>query len=121
VSLAALALTTVPFLRSIGLAAMLIPLISLLVSVTLLPVVLDGRGPRRHPGPRRPRRRSRPGHMDTRRAAQRRRLAAADPSTAAGKAALSRIRASAAVVPGRASAVPRPRTPTSSPPCTAGT
>jgi RND superfamily putative drug exporter len=54
VSLAALALTTVPFLRSIGLAGMLIPLISIAVSVTLLPVILDGAGtrlewPRRHP------------------------------------------------------------------------
>jgi RND superfamily putative drug exporter len=46
VSLAALALTTVPFLRSIGLAGMLIPLISIGVSVTLLPVILDGIGPR---------------------------------------------------------------------------
>jgi RND superfamily putative drug exporter len=45
VSLAALALTTVPFLRSIGLAGMLIPLISIGVSVTLLPVILDGIGP----------------------------------------------------------------------------
>ncbi|HET9972739.1 MAG TPA: MMPL family transporter [Streptosporangiaceae bacterium] len=54
VSLAALALTGVPFLRSIGLAAMLIPLISIAVSATLLPVVLDAAGsalewPRRHP------------------------------------------------------------------------
>jgi putative drug exporter of the RND superfamily len=46
VSLAALALTTVPFLRSIGLAGMLIPLISIGVSVTLLSVILDGIGPR---------------------------------------------------------------------------
>jgi len=45
VSLAALALTSVPFLRSIGLAAMLIPLISTAVSATLLPVVLDAAGP----------------------------------------------------------------------------
>jgi putative drug exporter of the RND superfamily len=45
VSLAALALTSVPFLRSIGLAAMLIPLISIAVSATLLPVVLDAIGP----------------------------------------------------------------------------
>jgi RND superfamily putative drug exporter len=45
VSLAALALTGVPFLRSIGLAAMLIPLISIAVSATLLPVVLDAAGP----------------------------------------------------------------------------
>jgi RND superfamily putative drug exporter len=46
VSLAALALTSVPFLRSIGLAGMLIPLISVIVSATLLPVVLDALGPR---------------------------------------------------------------------------
>jgi putative drug exporter of the RND superfamily len=46
VSLAALALTSVPFLRSIGLTAMLIPLISIFVSVTLLPVLLDLAGPR---------------------------------------------------------------------------
>jgi len=47
-SLAALALTSVPFLRSIGLAGMLIPLISLIVSATLLPVILDAlaRAPR---------------------------------------------------------------------------
>ena len=45
VSLAALALTSVPFLRSIGLAAMLIPLISIAVSATLLPVTLDAAGP----------------------------------------------------------------------------
>ncbi|MFE4703356.1 MMPL family transporter [Streptomyces sp. NPDC056738] len=46
VSLAALALTTVPFLRSIGLAGMLIPLISVAVSITLLPVILDTAGSR---------------------------------------------------------------------------
>ena len=46
VSLAALALTTVPFLRSIGLAGLLIPLISIGVSATLLPVILDTLGPR---------------------------------------------------------------------------
>jgi len=46
VSLAALALTTVPFLRSIGLAGLLIPLISVAVSATLLPVILDAVGPR---------------------------------------------------------------------------
>jgi len=45
VSLAALALTSVPFLRSIGLAAMLIPLLSIAVSATLLPVILDAAGP----------------------------------------------------------------------------
>ena len=45
VSLAALALTSVPFLRSIGLAGMLIPLISIVVSATLLPVLLDALGP----------------------------------------------------------------------------
>jgi RND superfamily putative drug exporter len=46
VSLAALALTSVPFLRSIGLAGLLIALISVGVSTTLLPVILDGVGTR---------------------------------------------------------------------------
>ncbi len=46
VSLAALALTTVPFLRSIGLAGLMIPLVSIAVTTTLLPVILDGTGPR---------------------------------------------------------------------------
>ncbi|SEN74013.1 MMPL family transporter [Actinacidiphila rubida] len=46
VSLAALALTTVPFLRSIGLAGLLIPLFSIGVTTTLLPVILDAVGPR---------------------------------------------------------------------------
>jgi RND superfamily putative drug exporter len=46
VSLAALALTSVPFLRSIGLAGMLVALASVAVSATLLPVILDGLGPR---------------------------------------------------------------------------
>jgi RND superfamily putative drug exporter len=46
VSLAALALTPVPFLRSIGLAGLLIPLFSIGVTTTLLPVVLDAIGPR---------------------------------------------------------------------------
>ena len=54
VSLAALALTSVPFLRSIGLAAMLIPLISTAVSATLLPVVLDAAGPALESPRRRP-------------------------------------------------------------------
>jgi RND superfamily putative drug exporter len=46
VSLAALALTPVPFLRSIGLAGLLVPLMSVAVSTTLLPVILDQAGPR---------------------------------------------------------------------------
>ena len=46
VSLAALALTSVPFLRSIGLAGLLIALISVAVSTTLLPVILDTLGTR---------------------------------------------------------------------------
>jgi RND superfamily putative drug exporter len=54
VSLAALALTSVPFLRSIGLAGLLIPLISIAVSATLLPVVLDAIGPRMEWPRRRP-------------------------------------------------------------------
>ena len=60
VSLAALALTTVPFLRSIGLAGMLIPLVSIGVSVTLLPVILDGIGPRLEWPRRRPARTASP-------------------------------------------------------------
>jgi len=60
VSLAALALTTVPFLRSIGLAGLLIPLISIGVSVTLLPVILDGIGPRLEWPRRRPARTTSP-------------------------------------------------------------
>jgi len=60
VSLAALALTTVPFLRSIGLAGMLIPLISIGVSATLLPVILDGFGPRLEWPRRRPARTASP-------------------------------------------------------------
>ena len=132
VSLAALALTTVPFLRSIGLAAMLIPLISLFVSVTLLPVLLDGLGPRLEWPRRKPagtlsplwtRIALRPTEIllparsaipvpsaritvvtpaAWTRGGQRIADAwtAADPSTAAGKAALSQIRAAAATVPG---------------------
>jgi putative drug exporter of the RND superfamily len=46
VSLAALVLTTVPFLRSIGLGGLLIPLISVAVAATLLLVIPDGIGPR---------------------------------------------------------------------------
>jgi len=46
VSLAALVLTPVPFLRSIGIAGALIALISVTIALTLLPVVLDHVGPR---------------------------------------------------------------------------
>ena len=46
VSLAALTLTSVPFLRSIGLAGLLIPLLSIAAATTLLPAVLDAAGPR---------------------------------------------------------------------------
>ncbi len=46
VSLAALTLTSVPFLRSVGLAGLLIPLLSIAAATTLLPVVLDAAGPR---------------------------------------------------------------------------
>jgi RND superfamily putative drug exporter len=60
VSLAALVLTTVPFLRSIGLAGLLIPLISIAVSATLLPVILDGIGPRLEWPRRRPARAASP-------------------------------------------------------------
>jgi RND superfamily putative drug exporter len=53
ISLLALVALPVPFLRSIGIAGMLIPLISVLVAITLLPVVLATIGPRldrRHTG-----------------------------------------------------------------------
>jgi RND superfamily putative drug exporter len=46
VSLVALVVLPVPFLRSIGYAGMLIPLISVLVAITLLPVLLATVGPR---------------------------------------------------------------------------
>lgn len=46
ISLLALVALPVPFLRSIGLAGMLIPLISVAVATTLLPVVLATAGPR---------------------------------------------------------------------------
>jgi RND superfamily putative drug exporter len=46
IGLLALIVLPVPFLRSIGYAGMLIPLISVLVAITVLPVVLDTVGPR---------------------------------------------------------------------------
>ena len=46
ISLLALVVLPVPFLRSVGIAGMLIPLVSVLVAVTLLPVVLATIGPR---------------------------------------------------------------------------
>ncbi len=46
IGLLALVILPVPFLRSIGYAGMLIPTISVLVSITLLPVVLATIGPR---------------------------------------------------------------------------
>lgn len=46
VSLVALVVLPVPFLRSIGYAGLLIPLISVLVAITLLPVILSTVGPR---------------------------------------------------------------------------
>ena len=55
ISLLALVVLPVPFLRSIGIAGMLIPLVSVAVAVTLLPVVLATIGPRldrRHTRPR---------------------------------------------------------------------
>lgn len=53
ISLLALVALPVPFLRSIGIAGMLIPLVSVAVAITLLPVVLATVGPRldrRHAG-----------------------------------------------------------------------
>jgi RND superfamily putative drug exporter len=46
VSLLALVVLPVPFLRSMGLAGLLIPLVSVLAALTLLPVVLASVGPR---------------------------------------------------------------------------
>ncbi|GGF47010.1 membrane protein [Marmoricola endophyticus] len=46
VSLAALVLVPLPFLRSIGLGGLLIPLFSVAVSLTLVPAVLSAAGPR---------------------------------------------------------------------------
>jgi putative drug exporter of the RND superfamily len=46
IGLVALVFPPVPFLRSIGLAGMLIPLVSVLVTLTLLPVLLTGVGRR---------------------------------------------------------------------------
>ena len=46
IGLLALVVLPVPFLRSIGYAGMLIPLVSVLVAITMLPVVLDTIGPR---------------------------------------------------------------------------
>lgn len=53
ISLLALVALPVPFLRSLGIAGMLIPLVSVAVAITLLPVVLATIGPRldrRHSG-----------------------------------------------------------------------
>jgi RND superfamily putative drug exporter len=46
ISLAALVLVPVPFLRSMGVGGLLIPLVSVLAALTLLPVVLATVGPR---------------------------------------------------------------------------
>ena len=46
VGLAAMAILPVPFLRTVGLVCALIPLLSVAVAVTLLPVLLDAVGPR---------------------------------------------------------------------------
>ena len=46
VSLAALVLLPIPFLRSIGLGGLLIPLFSVAVSLTLVPALLSAAGPR---------------------------------------------------------------------------
>jgi RND superfamily putative drug exporter len=46
IGLLAMLVLPVPFLRSIGYAGLLIPLISVLAAITLLPVILDALGPR---------------------------------------------------------------------------
>jgi RND superfamily putative drug exporter len=60
ISLLALVVLPVPFLRSVGIAGMLIPLVSVAVAITLLPVVLATIGPKLDwPRTRRPDRASR--------------------------------------------------------------
>src|SRR3712207_6802730 len=46
IGLLSLVVLPIPFLRSVGYAGMLIPLVSVLVAITLLPVVLASIGPR---------------------------------------------------------------------------
>lgn len=46
IGLLALVVLPVPFLRSIGYGGMLIPIVSVLIGITLLPVILDALGPR---------------------------------------------------------------------------
>lgn len=46
IGLCALAVLPVPFLRSIGIGGLLIPLVSMVVTLTLLPAILGGVGPR---------------------------------------------------------------------------
>ena len=55
ISLLALVVLPVPFLRSIGIAGMLIPLVSVAVAITLLPVVLATHRPAPRSPPRAPR------------------------------------------------------------------
>lgn len=57
VALAALVVLPVPFLRAMGFGGLLIPLFSVLVAITLLPVLLATVGPRLHRDRRRDRRR----------------------------------------------------------------
>jgi RND superfamily putative drug exporter len=66
VSLAVLAVVPVPFLRSVGFGSMLIPLVSTLVTLTLLPVLLATIGPRLDRSRRGRGRSGRPGRLWTR-------------------------------------------------------
>jgi RND superfamily putative drug exporter len=77
ISLAALVLTPVPFLRSFGIAGALIALTSVAVALTLLPVVLDRAGPRLEWPRRRPAQVRSPFWERTARLVVRRRWAAA--------------------------------------------
>jgi RND superfamily putative drug exporter len=77
IGLLAMVVLPLPFLRSIGYAGMLIPLVSVLVAVTLLPIVLSVAGPRLDwPHRRSDRTASRPWTRWARLVVARRRLAA---------------------------------------------
>ena len=61
IGLIALVILPVPFMRSLGVGGMLIPLVSVLVAITLLPVVLNTIGPKiDRPRPRHPEKRRGP-------------------------------------------------------------
>ena len=105
IGLLALVVLPVPFLRSIGYGGLLIPLISVLVAITLLPVILATIGPRLDriglPPPHRERR---PGLGA--------RGAASSSGTAGSSAALALVILAALFVPGPRTSRPARRAPT---------